>query len=1168
MLLFKIRRSEPKLLEFQPKFGIVEPGVTRHVSLQLVNSKISFARVLVKLVAIKRSKLLEDFQASWALAATKGVVKKVVDVRNLAYNLGGGGGMEDDDMLSASLASEDIGDFTSPVLSPTSQMETMLEVDEDDDECDEDEGLKRTSVQSKSRGMEASETDKEAESGSEKVTRRSLSAASPAPSVLSPTSEALLREVGASGSEGDDEIERRGPAKLSDSPTSAFEKQMARPAASKPPKATAGKSANQSTAKSSSGSGSSSNRAVLVACSRARLVPASGHSANLPPKASTQALSSITVEVSGHAADDSTVAAAFAMRCVEKFDERCRVVAFEVSDTQLTTLGASVSQVFAVQADELQRMRAVLLEDHLRHLTVNLCASFRVLDASINRFARLATLDLSGNALTAVDGVLNLPQLHRLDVSNNNLTSLEFCCELRGLKTLVAKSNNISSIRAVQTLIPLAGTLTSVNLVHNPICQDLRYASTVVNILPKLHFFDARDVHAMGRSYSRAPTPSRGVSDGSGIGGPPPLPKDLAALNDQVAAADEDAVTQGIEMEFERRLKRAVKRKHSAAAPHALAVSLYSEDDSSSNNNSTGDEEAADYRPRASAEKKSSPHQEQQAQPRASSRSRPQSAPAPIAAPRSAFSRSLSSQQQLQFQQRQMAASASVGAMAPREFSQSLTGYTETNRAKRLSQRQGLVSHWAGHANEGPSDTPRRRGDAPAAVVDPKDTNGAEDEGTGTGSDEAAHEGTRTMSNITVGSIPARRSRSVSPSRRDSTLLLDTRAHILRMKAFGIPRQAGSGSGSGTGTGAGVGGEAAGLWSPDHTGYYSEDGTQGLTSKSAHSARAQRRANTAVLRQRTESERFGIYHPRYRVPKKTFGFSRPFVHTHEPSARVDVPLFDKFVQRLRDGFEKLPTRGTFTRASKGLMAEWYPMDYTEVEAIRRQGFFHDVIGFIQKYSYQDLRSMEAKSAHPSLDVSVDRSGKTMLTPHKGGRRGTNVKHQSRQYKTMDGTKDTNPADEFSDYRKWNPQLWSEHGNNPNASRFEPGQDVDGLQGKSSPRKTAPSRASILDGSFQRHEQSMSMSLDASDFRVVNATASSWPKSMQQQPNTVGLSWQGQVQEHASRQVSNQQREEQQLTEYMKWLEQQQSTKAVRAPKTTTAEQGELVGCDKTPPAHN
>ena len=40
VLLFKIRRSEPKLLDFHPKFGIVEPGVTRHVSLQLASPKV------------------------------------------------------------------------------------------------------------------------------------------------------------------------------------------------------------------------------------------------------------------------------------------------------------------------------------------------------------------------------------------------------------------------------------------------------------------------------------------------------------------------------------------------------------------------------------------------------------------------------------------------------------------------------------------------------------------------------------------------------------------------------------------------------------------------------------------------------------------------------------------------------------------------------------------------------------------------------------------------------------------------------------------------------------------------------------------------------------------------------------------------------------------------
>jgi hypothetical protein len=40
------------------------------------------------------------------------------------------------------------------------------------------------------------------------------------------------------------------------------------------------------------------------------------------------------------------------------------------------------------------------------------------------------------------------------------------------------------------------------------------------------------------------------------------------------------------------------------------------------------------------------------------------------------------------------------------------------------------------------------------------------------------------------------------------------------------------------------------------------------------------------------------------------------------------------VKRLRDGFERLPTRGTFTRAAKGLTAEWYPMDFSDLEAIR------------------------------------------------------------------------------------------------------------------------------------------------------------------------------------------------------------------------------------------
>jgi hypothetical protein len=97
------------------------------------------------------------------------------------------------------------------------------------------------------------------------------------------------------------------------------------------------------------------------------------------------------------------------------------------------------------------------------------------------------------------------------------------------------------------------------------------------------------------------------------------------------------------------------------------------------------------------------------------------------------------------------------------------------------------------------------------------------------------------------------------------------------------------------------------------------------------------RLRRAIKRQKAEEKRFASYN----------------INTSER-----VPLYDKSINRIRESFEKLSTRGTFERSSKGLSAEWYPMDYDDVEAIRRQGYFHEVIGGIQKYSYQDFRNRE------------------------------------------------------------------------------------------------------------------------------------------------------------------------------------------------------------------
>jgi len=660
----------------------------------------------------------------------------------------------------------------------------------------------------------------------------------------------------------------------------------------------------------------------------------------------------------------------------------------------------------------------------------------------------------------------------------------------------------------------------------------------------------------MGRSYSRAPTPTRQSSssslrDGGASSGPPPLPRDsiLSALDEQQRQlqAEEDAVTQGIEQEFERRLARAVKRKYAAPArpSPSLAVNLYSEDESS--HNSGADDNEDDFQPQSAAGARvGGGSRQRSASPQVHARlQRPSSAPQT----RSAFSRSLPSHPT-------SATDRAFNATQPRAFSQHLTGYTQTNRAKRLSQRQGIVSHWPGHGEDGPMDTPNRRdgdgtgADSPQAQAQAQAAQAqakaeAEAEANVGGVSGGGRARNASISNLSQSSPRGGGSRSLSP-RRDSTLLHETRAHILRMKAYGIPRGTSPPEGAGGGGG----------------GYHSDGDGASLTSKGAQSVRAQRRASKPVLEERRESERFGIWHPRYRVPQKTFGHSKPFLYTRgEPEASTaDVPLFDKFVRRLRDGFEKLPTRGTFTRAAKGLKAEWYPMDWDSLEAVRRQGYFHDVIGDIQKYSYRDLRSMEGRSARPDLSASVDtRSGKTVLTPTKSGaaRRATMAMHQSRQYKTVDGLRDTEPADEFTDWRKWNPQLWSKYGNNTNAASFEPGVEVDGLQGESSPRKTAPSRASILDGSFsfQRGGQEMSVSIDSSDIRV--ASASSWPRSMQQPPHqqqqqypaarsqspaaaaaaaAPRQSWGGMVQQSAAELEEKQQREEKQLLAYLSWSE--------------------------------
>lgn len=134
-----------------------------------------------------------------------------------------------------------------------------------------------------------------------------------------------------------------------------------------------------------------------------------------------------------------------------------------------------------------------------------------------------------------------------------------------------------------------------------------------------------------------------------------------------------------------------------------------------------------------------------------------------------------------------------------------------------------------------------------------------------------------------------------------------------------------------------------------------------------------------------------------------FGFSRPFIKSTQLKKGLapHAPLFEKTVLRIRDGFQKIPIRGTFSRASKGLTAEWYPMDCQDLEAIRRRGYFHETIGDIQKYSYRDLKTQLQTGMNRSIEATnaetLDRSGSQVLAASFNHRRGSIGQHMSRYF---------------------------------------------------------------------------------------------------------------------------------------------------------------------------
>ena len=67
VVLYKIRRNNPKVLSFEPLAGIVEPNKSTTISVKFTEDQVSHGVLCVKYVTIERKKLGKNFTDAWDL---------------------------------------------------------------------------------------------------------------------------------------------------------------------------------------------------------------------------------------------------------------------------------------------------------------------------------------------------------------------------------------------------------------------------------------------------------------------------------------------------------------------------------------------------------------------------------------------------------------------------------------------------------------------------------------------------------------------------------------------------------------------------------------------------------------------------------------------------------------------------------------------------------------------------------------------------------------------------------------------------------------------------------------------------------------------------------------------------------------------------------------------
>jgi len=107
----------------------------------------------------------------------------------------------------------------------------------------------------------------------------------------------------------------------------------------------------------------------------------------------------------------------------------------------------------------------------------------------------LKKLELGGNRIYSIEGIINLINLMQLSLEDNAILNLKDFPDLKSLMEIYLGNNNISNQKEINNLKHLQ-KLIILDLSGNPFARDTNYRAYTLFVIPKLKVLDGISIEA------------------------------------------------------------------------------------------------------------------------------------------------------------------------------------------------------------------------------------------------------------------------------------------------------------------------------------------------------------------------------------------------------------------------------------------------------------------------------------------------------------------------------------------------------------------------------------------------------------------------------------------------------------------------------------------------